>query len=355
MTPSVIGAIIGLSIGIIGIIIFVPILSYQIHIFRWDSLLIKFKHKDKKLIYFIMALSIFALTIQRPFIIACNTLHINKYIYNIPLWIISVFNSSYIASFFVCNIVYLWTIYYRKQYNNAIAEIPWKRQINPRYRSWYLTHKNTLGNSKCIIFIMLIPFILFITAQTFIEYTLSMLDIKCHASSLISCIFIIPLSFFYCKSRQCSDIDPLSPKREVKYQTITALIFTIIYLLTFVLEIAIFYLSIFPTSNKLPSFLRSPQSLEIISIIIYSITEVTTTCTIFVSALITIYFADKEALYLKSQAIPNGLSIHIMSSTNGTRQSSIGSTTRKHGLQGMLQTMSDLTGFKSFMQHLVKK
>eukprot|EP01084_Bolivina_argentea_P161313 280837_1 len=160
----------GLVVIIINIFIFAPITICYCRKFYKASILIRIKHKNKKMIYFMMAFSLFGLIIVRPLVITCNTLHINDKLiyftdYSIPLWIVSALDSVYIALLFASNSLYLWLLYYNKNHQVALAELPWQRQVNPRYRSWYILNRKTWGNPVYITLISICPFCIYIILQ----------------------------------------------------------------------------------------------------------------------------------------------------------------------------------------------
>merc|ERR1712176_1015625 len=86
--------------------------------------------------------------------------------------------------------------------------------------------------------------------------------------------------------------------------------------------------------------------------IVYLITELTTSSLIFISSLITIYIAWKQAFHLTSTVLP---SCKMSVATLTTGDGSTTATTRSYGLRGMLKTISNNKGFKAFMKHLVKE
>lgn len=338
MVPS---QVIALSIISLGIAVYIPILlRYTLRTKSMLSAKIKFKHKHKNLLYFIMIYTMFMLLLERPFVILCAMDQWNL----IPIWIVSVMDSVFIAFALLTHSIYLWLFFYYKQYNIANSELLWKRQINPRYRSWYILNKNKYGNIGYLCLLLLAPFAIYIVIQIVIGYTLIIQNLT-FSSSIIPCIFGIPFLGFYHKLLNCCisdhDISNLfCPKKEIKHQAINVIVFLFI-------QVALFGGEIFM------KFYHSDYN-NLYSMIISFINQFTVTAMIFVSALIAIYIAHKEAriLSLKHKfQLPKKLSIATPRSVD--REGSVSSTMCRFGVNAMLQIISHNSGFKAFMQHLV--
>ena len=131
-------------------------------------------------------------------------------------------------------------------------------------------------------------------------------------------------------------MDIFGAKQEIKYQTHTVIVFAIAQLGIFGADI----------------FIKSYQSAynDIVYNTIHISQQFIVTSMYFVSSLIAIYAAYKEATELSTK---HRQSSRKLSTTKTDRDVSVSSSTSKLGINGMLQVLSDNTGFKSFMQHLV--
>lgn len=347
----------GCSIIGLGGLVFTPILIYYWHQFYRLSRTVTMKHKNKKLINYMMICTIFGLVFEIPFIILCKMLFIDimNDIYLIHSWIISAIDSCYLALIFLFYSIYLWLLFYYKQYHIAIAEIAWKKAINARYRSWYILNKNKFGDYHYIIKISIIPFIIYCIFQCFIEYVLFHKNLSFHSVVLLSIIFIIPSFMISYKLRKSSDIFDI--KKEIHYQCISVIIFVIIYLTELITDFITFSNN---HNNTKYSLFYQIQTLTI---------SFLTTVIIFAMALILIKFSLNQAKSLLNPWTKNSQSalsvlthpkmLSLEKTSTVSRDSKLPDnlpqqpSTSNHGINSMLETISDNAGFKAYMQHLV--
>lgn len=327
MTPFQVGAIMLIACTFI----FVPVLIYHTVQFKSNSTFIKFKHKRKKLVYSILAYSVFGLTIERPFMLLCNGWTINENTtFNIPLGIVSVFDSIFIAFFFILIIVHSWIFQFDKQHNIDRA----KSIFEVEYQSWFILNKHKYGRVRFILALFVLPLTMFMIAQVWMQHALNHIHSGCYTSSLMSSIFALPIFGFYYQSRGYSGPaeDVLCPKKEIQYQFYTSIIW-IIHACGLIVEFSLIH-----------------HTVTTLLAITHIIIEVSTTFTLVTSAFITIYKAKQDADQLTQTALPQHILLDI---TTGRSSLTPSNPKIKCDFKTMLRVMADDDGFKAFMQHLV--
>ena len=361
---------IAVSMMIIGVTILTPILVYYWLQFLRNAKAVTMKHKNKRLINYMMIWSIFGLVFEIPFIILCKIWKIHDFM-NMPLWVISAIDSCYLALIFLFYSIYLWLLFYYRQYHIAIAEIAWKKAINARYRAWYIDNKHKFGDYHFIIQITIAPFIIYCVIQCVIEYILCTQNLTFHSIILLSIIFIIPSFCISFKLRHCSDIFDI--KKEIRYQCAMSIVFVLIYLTEIVTDFMDTKQEIISQNDDI-LFIMQIQSLLI---------SFSTMIILFFMALILIKFSSNQAKSLLNPWSNTWSNISRLSISSPKLRMTLEkantvscdddteterNTNNNHninhngsgnvqnlGVNGMIETLSDNCGFKAYMQHLTEE
>eukprot|EP01084_Bolivina_argentea_P005918 11186_1 len=325
----------GISVIITGLCIFVPILSY--FWYQFNSYVIHteiVKHHNKKIIQYMNILCIISLTLERPFVILSHIL--KEQIINPPTWIIYTADSITIWSIFVLFTIKSWLLYYNFQYHMSLTKLIWKKEINKRYRSWYIQHKNTYGNVDYLICIITIPFLIYIALESFIECFL-LQNVFIHSMGILTLIIIIPSFILYKKLKIGLFTDIYGIKNEIIYQQRTICILILVIICNLTGRIILYH-----KHQNTPNLNRVLYLFD-------------TTCASIVSfsmAFISIWNPYQLQLI---QSVKN---LQYLRQTVTDSSSGVSGPHTDHhvvGIKDMLQCISDHNGFLDFMKHLVRE
>ena len=157
-----------------------PILVYFVYKFKKYSASIQPKYKDiiknrsKTLIYLINIVIIFTLLFERTFLL-CSKVWIAIDLTTSYSWIVYLFLSSTWTYIMILFIIKVYHLYYKQQYNTSIANVSWRKDINPDDKDWYISHKLTFGNTIFCIKISIIPYIFIVVIETITPILVGML------------------------------------------------------------------------------------------------------------------------------------------------------------------------------------
>eukprot|EP01083_Nonionella_stella_P024175 66834_1 len=173
-----------------------------------------FRARDKTLIYMINILLLIILLIDRPL----QILHRVWIVLNpSTLWILQIFAMSTISQLFFLLTVKVYHLYFEHQCNLYIADISWRKDLNPNDVNWYISHQSTLGNSMYLYKLCLIITLLFVALETIwqvLSFGETFLFVVVRATIIGSCLLFGTVSYFKVGSFE----DVYCIKKEVFYQ-----------------------------------------------------------------------------------------------------------------------------------------
>ena len=339
----------GIVIICIGYFIFTPILIYYLYRFiRLQNVSDIMKHRKTKLVYLQNGLSLIAIIFERLFVTSVTVWNFNNIIqinqYNLK-WLIYICDGIFIWGIFILFFIKIWLLFYSIQYHQSLAKLTWKKELNPHYKSWYVVHKKSYGNFNFIIKLLLIPFILYIISEIYIEITIFE-HISTHSFVISSLLLLIPSFILYCKLSKINDIFGI--KKEIGVQILTLFIIMLLYITLFLTD---FFLTRYPISYQS----EKPKNYQRIEWLIRIFLG---TVTLFSLTFISTYFPYKLHQRQLAKEHENYIQ-HQVSRSQFTAQTSISiehesqQQQHSHGVKSMIHVLSDEKGFKGFMMHLV--
>ena len=158
--------ILGVIFQSINFIIFIPLIIYFLHEFskyRNETLM---KYRSNILLYIIHFIVLFCLIVERLYMCLVRIWQI----IDIPIWTVyCLLSLTWWSSMYLFSIkVYL--LYYKQKYTLSIADVSWRKDINPNEENWYIKNKNKYGNPIYLIKLAIIPYILSVFLESFVPY-----------------------------------------------------------------------------------------------------------------------------------------------------------------------------------------
>eukprot|EP01084_Bolivina_argentea_P102278 183243_1 len=188
------------------------------------------KYRSKKIVNIINITILIILLFERVY---ANAISIWSFIHFQINWIYYLFfNITWCFSFSLFAIK-VFHLYYKQQYAIAIKDLIWKQQIDPNITNWFIQNKNHFGTPLYCLKIIIIPFILLVTANAVLSqyYIHHNLITYCIESTIIAFPTLFTLAIFF-KIKQIKDIYFI--REEILYQCITLIIAFITYLSIFI-------------------------------------------------------------------------------------------------------------------------
>lgn len=219
--------IIALIWMIFNYIILCPIMIYSAYKFcsnirEYESLK---KYRNKPLVCCLNIMMLFTLLCERPYanaVIIWQIIEINWIYY-------FVFSISWWSAFFLF-FVKVFHLYYKQKYNIAIADLIWKKEINPdeANNNWFIVNKSSYGDPIYMIKIVSIPFLISVFINTLISYIYKEGLILDFTQYIIASLPILASFIIFYKSKNLSDIYKI--RNEIFIQCIIIIIALSIYL-----------------------------------------------------------------------------------------------------------------------------
>eukprot|EP01084_Bolivina_argentea_P291941 501811_1 len=306
----------GIGVIAIGWFIFTPLLIYYLYRFIRLKHTEIMKHRKYKLVYLKNALSIIGILFERAFI--CSVMVWNIQVLQHYKWLIYVLDGVFVWGVFVLFSMKIWLLFYSIGYHESLAKSTWKKHINPNYKSWYISHKNTCGNFSCIAKVSWLPFIAYILIEMYVErFYFQYISIHCLIVS--SLILLLPSLILYCKLKPTHDVFGI--RREISYQC--AILFIVMVLYIGILASNFFMIHLIDRLEWL------------IQIFIGSVI-------LFLMSFISTFFPVQHKKQLNELINPSN-----------AYMASLEDAPHTHGVKSMIHVLRDEQGFKGFMMHLV--
>eukprot|EP01084_Bolivina_argentea_P306909 530418_1 len=272
------------------------------------------KHRNQRLVNYMNILSVLSLIIEIPLEIFMNVFTI------FTTYVTSCF---FTWSVFILFVIKSWLLYYNFQYHLSLSKLTWKQEINPRYRSWYILHKNKCGNLSYCIRIIIIPFIIYNVIEIVLEYIFKT-NLFVHSAIILSLLVLIPSFILYKRLKYITDTFQI--KTELFYQQIIICILIFILLINSIVHTII-------VNNSTTDRFQSLLNIIIMSMVIFSIS--------FISTWHPVRLSEREMKFKTGSRY-----IH-------TQQQSVNNV--KFGVKPLLRCIADPKGFNAFIRHLVQE
>lgn len=325
----------GIFLVTLSVTIFTPILCYLIHkVQQLSVLIVAIKHKSERLVFSIIHYALSVLLIWRPFVIGCHSWSLHAYLSDhISMWILSAFDTISISVLFALNTLNFWLLYFNKQAHIETVDLVWKKEINPRIQSWYLVNKQKWGNARYVVKLMTVPFLIYAAFVLLIEYAFHCWEIYAYSLLLLSVIFAVPTFVIYRKLK--GKLDMFNSKHEIRNHCIVIFIFLTVNALAFITETVL-------VAHDFTDPITEHQR-QLIHQIVYLITELNASGTVFTIAAITI-----RSLLLEMQKLRRNSKI------KSVRRGAANNSKTEPNV-GLIAMIGDAEGFKAFMKFLVSQ
>ena len=328
--------IVGFLFITINYFIIVPIFIYFLYQFYQYSKNSCFKdelHRSKTLIYLINIIIIFTILFERTFLLCskvCIIIIINDfliYLFISILW-------SFIMILFIIKVYHL---YYKQEYNASIANMSWRKDINPTDQNWYISHKSTFGNTIFLIKLSIIPYIFIVLIETFVPIFIGSNLLFFIEYGFITSILSIIALYFFNKTKLFNDIYGI--RHELLFQCIGLCLALFLYILiTFIFSIII-------NQNN-----NNNNNINL--------TRIEWLCQYIISMIIAISIGLISTIYpiklIKNKQKSNTLALSDISPDSDSKNDIKGYAEYIRNAKAMEFIISDYNSFKQFMQYLVK-
>eukprot|EP01084_Bolivina_argentea_P251584 421995_1 len=144
----------------IRLLVMVPIMIYGLYLFNKYSNHDLLKYRSPLLMNLVGIVTIITQVIERTLMLCITTWQV------IPgldieddVWVVYFIFSIFFWLLFGTFAIKVYNLYYEQQYNISIADMAWKKDINPQNVDWHVTNKNTWGNTIWLLKICSIPYI----------------------------------------------------------------------------------------------------------------------------------------------------------------------------------------------------
>ena len=186
------------------------------------------KHRHLSSIYWLNGLILSTILLLDTFVVVfilCDGHHSEQQ------WLLHLFRVICILPIFTVFALKTWLIYFEQQYQMAIMNITWLKEINSMVTDWFISNRNRCGNFNYLLAHSMIIFLIQIACYLLVHFLWKSALIFHILTVIFTSLPLLVALILFCKVRGFDDIYGI--KDEIKYQCVVVLVILMVDLALF--------------------------------------------------------------------------------------------------------------------------